>query len=426
MTALDITLDAASTLRITHATLIDATGRRPVPDATLIADETGTIVYVGPEVDAPPLAASESVDAGGRTLLPGFFDCHVHLAMPSDESITTSALLKDPTLALLESTERLARTLDAGVTTVRDLGGLTAGFRTAVRRGLISGPRLSLAVTVLGHTGGHVDSTLPSGIDASHGSGLVDTPDEARVAVRRALRDGADVIKICTSGGMASPSDDPDDEGLREAEVAAVVDEAARHRGVPVAAHAQGLAGILAALRGGVTSVEHGYGIDDEAIDLMAEKGVFLVPTLATVYAGINKDKMAPWHYQKKTRWSGITKENIAHAIDRRATIALGTDAAISPHGENLRELSYLVDLGMSPMDAIMAGTANAAQLLRVDDRLGTLEVGKLADLILCDGDPLSDISALGDPANISLVAQQGVVRKNHLPAAVQTPGNDR
>ncbi|EFL28482.1 amidohydrolase [Streptomyces himastatinicus ATCC 53653] len=279
------------------------------------------------------------------------------------------------------------------------------------------------AVRIISHTGGHADVRLPDGTDLSGGSmsEIADTVDESRLAVRKVLRAGADLVKVCATGGMGSPYDQPEDEGLLEEEIRAVVDECRRHGGKPVAAHAQGTEGILNAIRGGVTSIEHGYGLNDQALEMAGERGTFVVPTLSTVYAGINKDTMAPFHYEKKTRWSGITKENIARAIEQGARIALGTDAAVCPHGQNLMELSYLVDLGMDPMSAIVAGTRTAAELLGVDDRLGTLTAGRTADLILCDGDPLTDIAVLGDPANILCVVQDGTVKKDLLlPAATK------
>jgi imidazolonepropionase-like amidohydrolase len=182
-----------------------------------------------------------------------------------------------------------------------------------------------------------------------------------------------------------------------------------------VAAPSPNRVGILNAIRAGVTSIEHGYGLDDEACDRAGEQGIYLVPTLSTVYAGIDKDRMPDYHYQKKVRWSGATKENIARAIERGSRIALGTDAAVGPHGRNLMELTYLVDLGMEPMAAIVAGTRTAAELLGLGDRLGTLEPGKLADLVVCDGDPLRDVGLLGDPAGIVCVVREGLVRKNLL-----------
>ncbi|MFD5750340.1 amidohydrolase family protein [Streptomyces sp. NPDC127033] len=414
-------------LRIHNARLIDGTGSSPVDDAVILVDAEGVITYAGPAATAPPVTGQADpvrvLDAGGRTVLPGFFDCHVHLSYAHGSPPHRRAEL-DGVLVTLDTVARMRQTLDAGITSARDLGGLSAGYRTAVETGRIVGPRLHTAVRILSHTGGHADLRLPDGTDLTAGmSEITDTADEARLAVRRVLREGADLIKVCATGGMGSPYDQPDDEGLLEEEIRAVVDEARRHGGKPVAAHAQGNAGILNALRAGVTSIEHGYGLDDRALDLLAERDAFVVPTLSTVYAGINKDTMPDYHYQKKVRWSGITKTNIAHAIERGARIALGTDAAVGPHGVNLMELSYLVDLGMDPMDAIVAGTRTSAELLGVADRLGSLTSGRVADLVVCDGDPLTDIGVLGDPARIVCVIQDGVVRKGSLQPGTPAAG---
>ena len=411
---------ARTALRVHHARLIDGTGASPVDDAVVTADAEGTITYAGPAATAPPPAGDASpvreVDAGGRTVLPGFFDCHVHLAYAHPARPSRRGEL-DPVLVTFDTATRLRQTLGAGITTARDLGGLSAGFRTAVATGRIVGPRLHTAVRIIGHTGGHSDFRLPDGTDLTGGemAHLADTVDESRLAVRKVLRAGADVIKICATGGMASPYDQPEDEGLLEEEIRAVVDEARRHGGKPVAAHAQGTAGILNAIRGGVTSIEHGYGLDERALDMAGERGVFVVPTLSAAFTPIDKNTMPDYQYQKKTRWSGITRENISRAIERGARIALGTDAAIGPHGVNLKELGHLVELGMDPMTAIVAGTRTSAELLGVDDRFGTLTAGRTADLILCDGDPLTDIGLLGDPANVVCVVQGGVIRKDLL-----------
>jgi imidazolonepropionase-like amidohydrolase len=402
--------------RIENARLVDGTGAAAVADAVVCIDERGTVEYAG-SAHAAPQAGPETriIDVAGRVVLPGFIDTHVHLGFRHGMPPGRRGL-EDPTLLVLDTAARIRQTLDAGVTTARDLAGLPAGYRTAVESGRIVGPRLQTAVRALSHTGGHGDVSLPDGTDLSGGmTEIADTVDEVRLAVRRVLRSGADLIKVCATGGMGSPYDDPDDEGLTVEEMKAVVDEVGRHGGKAVAAHAQGRPGILNALRAGVTSIEHGYGLDDEAGDLAGEFGITVVPTLSTVYAGIDKDRMPDYHYQKKVRWSGVTKENISRAIDRGVPIALGTDAAVCPHGQNLMELSYLVDLGMDPMAAIVAGTRTAAGLLGLGDRLGTLEEGKLADVVVCDGDPLRDIAVLGDPANIVCVLQEGVVRKSLL-----------
>ncbi|MPY57102.1 metal-dependent hydrolase family protein [Streptomyces spongiae] len=404
------------TTRYQNAVLVDGTGAPPVADAVLVVDDDGLIIHAGPAATAPPPPpGTTTVDLGGRTVLPGFFDCHVHLCMTPERGLI-AGLTADPTVETFEVAERLRATLHAGVTTVRDLGGVPAGYRTALERGLIEGPRLQVAVKVISHTGGHADCSLPGGVDAApHLGEIADTADEARIAARRMLRAGADVVKVCATGGMGSPHDDPDDEGLTCEELRAVVDEAARHRAKPVAVHAQGAVGIRNAVQAGVTSVEHGYGMTDELCDLALAQGTFLVPTLSTVFAPLDPAKMPEYHYRKKTRWSGISKENIAHAIARGVPIALGTDAGVVPHARNLLELSYLVELGMDPLDAIKAGTLNAARLLRLDDRLGSLEAGKTADFVVVDGDPLHDIALLGRPENILLVAQWGNVRKNLL-----------
>ncbi|GAB2873795.1 metal-dependent hydrolase family protein [Streptomyces mayteni] len=403
-------------LRLVNARLITGRpGAAPIANAVLVTDAEGRVVHAGEAAAAPASPGAREIDLAGRTLLPGFIDTHVHVKLSLPQG-PFHELTTDPAYVAYETAERLRATLDAGVTTVRDLAGATRGIRQALADGLITGPRLKIAVNAISHTGGHGDFHH---FDGGHlqlhqgGAYLADTPDEARRATRDAIRSGADVIKICTTGGMGSPHDTPDDEGLRVEEVRAVVDEAARHGGRPVAAHAQGLAGIHAAILGGVTSVEHGYGIDDMALDLAAERGVFLVPTLSTVFVGIDKKAMQPYHYEKKVRWSGITKTNIAHAIERGARIAMGTDAGVVPHGRNLLELGFLVELGMAPADAIVAGTATAAELLGAADDLGTLEPGKLADFVVSAVDPLADITGLGDPANILVVAQSGVIRKD-------------
>jgi imidazolonepropionase-like amidohydrolase len=402
----------------TGARLIDGTGTAPV-DAAAVVIEDGTFTYAGP-ADARPTATDETViDLGGRTLLPGFFDCHVHFLMDSNADLTGRLLRNEPTLTVFERARSMRETLHAGVTTARDLGGIDAGYREAVARGLIEGPRLNVALRLISHTGGHADFRLPSGFDPSELVGpfseLADDPAQVRLATRRLLRDGADVIKVCATGGVNSPSDQPEDEGLTTEEIAAVVDETNRHRGRPVAAHAQGTQGIKNALRGGVSSIEHGYLVDNEGIDLMLEKGTFLVPTLSTF--DLAGGQYAPGGLEKKRRLAESALDRLAGAVRQGVKVALGTDSGVVPHGRNLRELGYMTQLGMSALEVIRAGTLHAAQLLRLDESLGTIEQGKIADLVACDGDPVADIGLLGEPDNVVLVVQGGRIVKDRLPA---------
>ncbi|GHE84043.1 hydrolase [Amycolatopsis deserti] len=398
---------------LTGARLIDGISDTVVPDAAVVI-EGGVFVYAGPAATRPSGVDEAVFDLAGRTVLPGFFDCHVHFLMDSNADFTGTMLKNRPVVNVFQRVRRMRDTLHAGITTARDLGGTDAGYRDAVELGLVDGPRLHVALRLMSHTGGHADFRLPSGFDPSALLGpfseIVDSPDEVRAATRRLIREGADVIKVCATGGVNSPSDHPEDEGLRTDEIALIADEVRRHRGLPIAAHAQGAQGIKNALRGGATSIEHGYLIDDEGIDLMLERDAFLVPTLSTF--DLDPSGYTPQAWAKKQRMADAAVVRLSEAVRRGVKIALGTDSGIAPHGRNLRELAHLVKLGMSPLDAIRAGTIQAAALLGVADRLGSVTAGKIADLVVCEGDPLADIGVLGDPGNISVVIQGGVVKK--------------
>ena len=278
------------------------------------------------------------------------------------------------------------------------------------------GPRIHLAITPLSPTGGHTDFTMPNGMSTMPEmpiNPIIDTDDDVRRTIRTLVRSGADVIKVCTTGGVSSPSDTPDDIGVPEEHVRLIVEETAKRAGQPVAAHAQGAEGIKAAIRGGVRSVEHGYGIDDEGIDLMLEHGTFLVPTLSSALRGLDPKNVPGYLYEKKVKWSAIARERVAVAMSAGVKVALGTDAGVCPHGLNLREEMHAVELGLTPMQAIVAGTKNAAELLRLSADVGTLEEGKLADLVVVDFDPLADITKLAEPDNVKAVVQGGSLVKD-------------
>jgi len=394
-----------------NATLIDGTGADPVHGAAVLVQDT-TITWAGASTDADAAAVPDDavhVDLGGNALCPGFFDCHVHFSLPGASGSPLERALHPPSYAYFQLIARLRVTLQNGVTSARDMMGIDAGVRDAVAAGLIEGPRLLVAINMLSQTSGHADFHLPSGIDLTPliGGSLVDSVDAARLRARDLIRQGADLIKVASSGGVASPNDDPAWLGMRREMIAAIVEEGQNYGGRPVAAHAIGYAGIRAAVDAGVHSIEHGYALDDALRHQMVAQGTFLVPTLLETMAPVTA---TPSGATKSAKWHAMAHDSIAASAQAGVKIAVGTDAGLSPdHGTNLKELGLLVKFGgLTPMQAIMAGTATSAQLCGVADTLGTVEAGKTADLVVIRGNPLDDIDSVGDPANILLVVKDG------------------
>lgn len=407
--------------------LLDGTGAPPAPGTDVLVSD-GLVAALGPTgtvVTAadPDPGALRVVDGAGLTLLPGFLDCHVHVStLPGADTLAT--LLAPESLLTLRAVPHLSATLDAGVTTARDLAGADSGFREAVEQGLVRGPRLQVAIRILSVTGGHGDWRTVDGIalDTGPGAGAVaDSPAEFVRAVREVLRQGADWVKVAATGGTGSPRSTPESGGLSEAELRAVVEEAERHGGVGVAAHAQGAAGIAAAVRAGVRSIEHGYLVDDATIDLMGERGTWLVPTLATLTRPVAAGA-APWVEAKRRALRESAGERLHAALTAGVPVALGTDAGVVAHGRNLAELALLVEHGLSPAAALVAGTSGAARMLGLEDQVGTVAPGRRADLVLTDVDPLTSIGALADPRRVRLVVQDGRVVKNTLADVERTP----
>jgi imidazolonepropionase-like amidohydrolase len=370
--------------------LFDGTGAAPA--RADVAIEDGLIVDVGVGLDG-----DQSVDLSGRTLLPGLFDCHVHVML---SHLDTLRGLEEPfSYQFYAAARNLGVTLAAGITSVRDAGGADLGVKQALEDGLIVGPRLQLSITMLSQTGGHGDGWHASGATVDlfpphpgRPSAIVDGPDEMRRRVRELVRAGADVIKVATTGGVLSPRDKPTQSQFGDDELAVLVGEA-NAAGIPVMAHAQGANGIKAALRAGVRSIEHGIYLDDEAIALLLERGAFLVPTLVAplgVIEAAEAGAAIPEPQVRKAREVvEAHRDSVRRAIRAGVRVALGTDAPISPHGANLRELEQLVAVGMTPGQALVAATGAAADLCGVADWLGTVEVGKRADLVVVRGDPL-------------------------------------
>ena len=338
-----------------------------------------------------------AVDLAGRTLLPGFFDCHVHVIFSGIDILRD---LQTPfSYRFFVAAQNLAATLKTGITSVRDAAGADAGVKLAVERGLVPGPRMQIAIDIISQTGGHGDEYFPCGLDVpilsapypGKPTAIVDGPDEMRRTVRELIRAGADVLKVATSGGVLSVGSDPRRAHLRPAELDVLVEEATA-AGRFVMAHAQATDGIKNAIRAGIRSIEHGIFLDEEAIGLMLDRGTWLVPTLIApvwvieaVEAGAALSEAS---IRKARDVVDIHADSIARAVAAGVKVAMGTDAGVGPHGDNLRELSLMAKAGMIPAAVLRATTLEAARLLGVDGDRGTIETGKLADFVVVDGDP--------------------------------------
>jgi imidazolonepropionase-like amidohydrolase len=410
---------------IHNGTLIDGTGAAPVENAAVLLRDN-RIQAVGRKRDIRlPDTDMHMIDALGGFILPGLIDTHVHLMFEGFNLVKT--LTAPFSLRFFEAVNHMRRTVEAGITSVRDAGGTDLGVKQAVEQGVALGPRMQISVSVLTITGGHGDSWMPSGIDFSlfgeypgMPNGRCDGVAEVRRKVREILRAGAEVIKVCSTGGVLSPTDHPEFTQFTPEELAVMVQEGAYHRGVKVMAHAQGAEGIKNAIRAGIYSIEHGIYLDNECIELMLEHGVFLVPTLLAPLSVIEiaetTGTIPEWGVRKARETIEIHSDSISKAYKAGVKIAMGTDAGVMPHGTNLRELGLMCGVGMSPMESIVATTKVAAECLGWQDRVGTLEAGKLADVVVSQRDPLADIRSLEDVNNIVLVMKDGRIVKDTRP----------
>ncbi|MGI9008814.1 MAG: amidohydrolase family protein [Streptosporangiaceae bacterium] len=369
--------------------VFDGTGSAVAEADVAIAD--GTVVDVGSGLDG-----DEQVDVSGLTVLPGLFDCHVHVMVSGID--LTRRLQRPFSYQFFEAAANLAATLDCGITTVRDAGGADLGVQQAVEDGLIDGPRMQISVSALSQTGGHGDGWLPSGITTyllsphpGRPAGLVDGPEEMRKRVREIIRAGANVIKVHTSGGVLSPRDSPKHAQFRPDELAALMAEATAV-GLPVMAHAQAADGIKNAVRAGVRSIEHGIYLDDEAIELMLRAGTWLVPTLVAPHAVLTAASAGRQLHDGVAEKAQAVIADHASSFARAAAagvkIAMGTDTGVGPHGSNLDELPLMAAGGMTPAQVLTATTKSAAELMQIGDETGTIMPGKRADLLVLAGDP--------------------------------------
>lgn len=371
--------------------VVDGSGSEPVALDVEVRD--GVITRVAPVIDG----GDERIDLHGETLLPGLIDVHVHAALSSVDPL---ARRSTPFSYEFHATARnLARLLDCGITTARDAGGTDLGTVMAIRDGLIAGPDLRIAITMLSQTGGHADGWNVDGscsplLPAHPGrpAGVADGPDQLRQRVREIIRAGADVIKICTTGGVSSERDDPAHAQFTMDEVHAVVSEA-NAAGRSVMAHAQGRQGILNAIDAGVRSIEHGIYADDECFDRMRERGVWLVPTLSAPYQMLTDldAGRAQVSERVEAKFRAVTDTHTAmfeRAVKAGVRIAMGTDSGVFTHGRNLDELMLMKRGGMTGAEVLRSATSEAAALLELDDR-GRIAEGLRADLVTVAGDPL-------------------------------------
>jgi imidazolonepropionase-like amidohydrolase len=416
-------MSGKNVLAIKGATLIDGTGAKPVKDAVVVVEDS-KIVAVGKDVAIP--RGARVVDAAGKTVMPGLIDSHMHFMGRKTDKFVEEEFVTPWGVSLIRTTKDAEALLDAGFTMVKDCGGEQAlHLRRAIAEGTIHGPRILASGFALSQTFGHGDTHfLPvEWVDArvsKRGHGLLcDGVEECMKAARYALREGADFIKVCTTGGVMSERDRPEHTQFTIDEIKAIV-QVARYAGTFVTAHCQGTEGMHNSIIGGIKTIDHAFYPDDEAIKMAKEKDVIFVPTLSIMHQINTKGKeggMPEWGVRKCLEAWDVTIKNIRKIHDSKAKVALGTDYIGSPmlkHGTNALELQLLMEYcGFSAMDTIVSATKIGAEACGLGDKLGTIEKGKFADVIVVDGDPLKDVKILQNKENVKLVVKNGTVEVN-------------
>jgi imidazolonepropionase-like amidohydrolase len=411
------------TVALRAARVIDGTGAAPIANGVVVVTDD-KIVAVGKQGSVNVPAGARLIDLGDATILPGFIDAHTHIVgrEMNDPQEPTSAVRDYQAIGAIIGVANAQKTLLGGFTTIRNVGASNfddMALRKVIGEGVVIGPRMQNAGHALGITGGHCDENgyKPGLMDGNPQTGVADGPDQIRAAVRYQAKYGADVIKTCATGGVLSDGDAVGVPQYTYDEMKALVDEATKLER-KVAAHAHGAEGIKIAVRAGVASIEHGSFLDEEGAKMMVQHGTYLVPTLS---AGEAVEKAAKTGVLKGLRAekalaaATAMRNGVKIAVRNGVPIALGTDAGVGPHGANGHEFSLMVEWGgMTPMQAIVAGTMNGAKLLGWENRVGTLAAGKLADIVAVPGDPLRDIHAM---EKASFVMKNGFVYKSQTQA---------
>jgi imidazolonepropionase-like amidohydrolase len=418
---LGIAAQAADQLIVLKAArLFDGKSNALVQNAVVIV-QGDKIVDAGSNLSIP--SGAQVIDLGDATLSPGFMDAHTHLTADFSGNYNEHRLQEldlNVSEQAIRATAFARATLEAGFTTVRDLGSrfvasrefVDVALRNSINKGVIVGPRMLVATKGIGATGGHFDPTsgfrdFLFGHEPDYTDGIADGPDEIRKAVRFEVKNGADVIKAAVSGGVLSLADEVDTRQLTPPEMAALVDESHRLR-KKVAVHCHGDEAAREAIEAGVDSIEHGSFMKPETLAMMKKKGTFLTPTLmATEWIMGKLDNYPPALQAKAKAAAAARSEMFRNAVKMGVKISFGTDAAVYPHGQNAKEFKLMVELGMTPIDALKSATANDAELLGIGQKVGTLEKGKLADIIAMPGDPTSDTTAT---EHVSFVMKEGKI----------------
>lgn len=396
--------------------LIDGKANDVQPNMTLII-EGNKITAIQKGFTAPG-ATDKLIDLSKKTVMPGLIDLHVHLESETSKDQAIQRFTSNEADVAFRSTVFAKKTLLAGFTTVRDLGGsgVNTSLRNAINQGLVTGPRIFSAGKSIATTGGHADPT--NGYrkdlmgDPGPKEGVINSPEDARQAVRQRYKDGSDLIKITATGGVLSIAKDGSGPQFTDEELKAII-ETAKDYGMHTAAHAHGTEGMKRAVLAGITTIEHGTKMSTEVMDLMKQKGTYYVPTISAGKFVADKAKEPGYYHPlvvpKALEIGPQIQNTFREAYKRGVKIAFGTDAGVYPHGDNGKEFGYMVEAGMPAMETIKSATIVAATMLGMSDKIGTLEVGKLADVVATDDNPLKNIATM---ATVSFVMKEGVVYK--------------